>query len=123
MKLARPTSFAWLATLAFLLHALMPLLHAVHGPAGTFVTLCSAASGTRDIFIPSEQGSEQDSVLKRWLSCPACLAGGHYALPGLTRAGLVMPDLRHDRPYVRVLATQVAIYGGFYFSSRAPPHA
>lgn len=114
----------WLAILAMLVHAFLPLAHAAAGSRGVLVTLCSI-DGSRQIFVPTadadgKQGGEGSPAMAIY-KCPLCMAGAHVALAGEWQPGVVNGDwldhVQYAAPAMRVLPPQPWLHA----APRAPP--
>jgi hypothetical protein len=123
VRLFRHSLIIRLAVLGVLMHAMLPLAHALamSVPDGIATTLCSV-EGNRTVYVESGKPAPQNPTLLNW-PCPLCVAGALYALP----PGMDIPMLgnigwQHVQvaaPFARWLPRNAAVH----FSSRAPPLA
>jgi hypothetical protein len=111
MKQRRRTFTAWIAFVAILLHALMPLAQAA-GSARTpaagvaSMALCSAhgmgmatmAQPTAGSALSAHSHHVPDSPGSTSFKCPLCLAGAHFALASQTGAPAFLGASRAHEP-------------------------
>ncbi|HSD39373.1 MAG TPA: DUF2946 family protein [Rhodocyclaceae bacterium] len=115
---------AWLAILAIMWHALLPLAHAANSaasaPQGVLSTICT--TGTPGLELIKLPANSPDAAKVDLLNqCPLCASGAHAILFDVTTRAFV-PDARlahvHS-PVAFLLATHVSAW--LNFSPRAPP--
>jgi len=121
MKSRTSTSrIAWLAILAIMWHALLPLAHAASAPQGVLSSICTTgAPGLELIKLPA--GSPDATKVDLLKQCPLCASGAHVTLLDAPARAFV-PDARlaHvQSPAAFLVATRV--FGWLNFSPRAPP--
>lgn len=116
-------AICWIAAIAVLAHAWLPLLHARRPAQGFMTTLCSVVSPARQVFVPDNTAPTPAPSKDLQVRCPLCLAGAHFALmppeddrPRL-HSGLEVVQTSNPSP-IR-FATEV--WPDFH--SRAPPAA
>ena len=121
MNRSRFLRFKWVAILALLWHALMPLAHAMQGQTGLLMTLCSV-DGSRQVFVPLDGGEPRPMADAGVFQCPLCSVGAHWTFDSAPARldALIDPALTHvqaaPRVYARASATR-----WWFFSPRAPP--
>jgi hypothetical protein len=111
---------AWLAILAVVWHALVPLAHAAGASQGVLSSICSTG-GPRQELIELPAGKQETPAVASLKQCPLCATGAHFALAD-EPAQLFKPDsvLTHvqSTPSFPAAARVVAWLN---FSPRAPP--
>ena len=121
MRRIRRHLIMWLAVSGVLMHAMLPLAHALamSVPHGIATTLC-ALSGSRTIYLDPGDSAPTPSSQLKW-PCPLCVAGAVHALPpALLQAQLGAERWQHVLVPARpVLAERRN--AAIHFSSRAPP--
>jgi hypothetical protein len=125
MRRPAPTSrpICWLAILALIAHAWLPLLHALRPATGTRVMLCSALAPGQWVFIPDDTLPEGAPDKALQASCPLCLAGAHFALAPPVHDHLARLSNRASVQVPRLHTHEVSRTDWPDFHSRAPPVA
>lgn len=113
----------WLAILALIAHAWLPLLHALQPVAGDTVMLCSALNPGQWIFIPDDTPPEGAPDKALQARCPLCLAGAHFALTPPVHDHLARLSSRVSVHAETPLPRQLARADWPDFHPRAPPQA
>jgi hypothetical protein len=111
---------AWLAILAIMWHALLPLAHAASSPQGVLSSICTTgAPGLELIKLPANNpDAAKLDLLKQ---CPLCASGAHFALADVpTQAFAPAAGLAHVKTSV-VFLTATRVLAWLNFSPRAPP--
>lgn len=93
---------AFVALLAMLMHALLPLAMALPRANGVMMTLCSA-QGSRQIFVAfgEQPAAPADGERAASAMCPLCVAGAQLALPPPGHAAPALPAGFHEAPALR----------------------
>ncbi len=118
-----PRPICWLAILALIAHAWLPLLHAMQPVSGYTVMLCSALTPGQLVFIPEDTLPEGAPDKALQASCPLCLAGAHFALTPPVHDHLARLSSRVSVQPERPLPRYFTRVDWPDFHSRAPPLA
>ena len=113
---------AWLAILAVVWHALVPLAHAAGAGQGVLSSICSTGGPRLErIALPADKQETPAVVLLK--QCPLCATGAHFALAD-EPVGVFTPDatLSHVQQY-RSFPSATRVPAWLHFSPRAPPLA
>lgn len=115
----RASRTAWIAIVAILVHAFMPLAHAAMQVRGDASSICTTGE-PRVERIAFDGAQPEAPAVHLARQCPLCLAGAHFALVSLQPAFAAEVPAAHV--YVARLSALVApIVPTPHFSARAPP--
>jgi hypothetical protein len=118
----RPSAsrIAWLAILAIVWHALLPVAHAASARQGVLSSICSVGAPQQELIeLPaSKQDAPAVDLLKQ---CPLCATGAHFGLAD-EPVQACTPDagLTHVQTSTS-LASASRVLAWLNFSPRAPP--
>ncbi|MDB5799613.1 MAG: hypothetical protein JWL63_552 [Rhodocyclales bacterium] len=120
MKKQPASRIAWIAILAIMWHAFMPLAHASGMPQGLLSSICSTGAPQQEL-IQLPAGKQNMPAADLLQQCPLCATGAHFALAGdSTHAFVPNASLAHvQAPTSPRAVTHVLAW--LNFSARAPP--
>jgi hypothetical protein len=123
MKARLDTSrIAWIAILAIIWHACMPLLHASGMSQEVLSSICSTGAPRQEL-IQLPAGKQDAPAAELLKQCPLCASGAHFAVAD-EAAPRFVPDasLAHVQSSVSSIAAR-HVFAWLNFSPRAPPQA
>ena len=113
---------AWLAILAMVWHALLPLAHAAGTQQGVLASICSVGT-PRQALIELPGGKQDAPALDLLKQCPLCATGAHFALADEPRQAFAADaSLAHVQASI-FLPSASRVLAWLNFSPRAPPLA